>query len=231
MKNPMRLVRTIFFAAITGLFLSGCADGIGRGGIKEGTIEYKAVPVDPNDDMAAIAPSKMTVKFKNNLFNAEMAAGFGMANMSFVSDPGKKEFLSMVNLIGQKYASKMGPDSVKYYNHYFPDYDVVETPEKKMIAGFNCNKALIKFKDGSPAITIYYTKEIKIDHPNWSNAYYKVDGVLMEYELKKFGLALRFTASTVTESTIDDNVFVLNTEYKKIPNYQLEIMFKELDSN
>lgn len=231
MKNPLRLVRIFTFISAGSLFLNGCTNDGPGAGIKEGTIEYKAEPVDPNDNMASIAPTKMTVKFKSNLYNAEMTAGLGMVSMNFVSDPTKKEFVSMVSLIGTKYASVMNADSIKAYNHYLPDYEVVETSDKKMIAGYNCRKALIKFKDGSPTDTIYYTKDIRIEHPNWSNTYYKVDGVLMQYKLKKFGLALRFTANTVTEGNIDDNVFKLQKEYKKIPNYQLEAMFSELNTN
>jgi len=226
MKNLRRLAYLPLTFTII-LAFSGCGEDPKN--ISEGIIEYKAVPVDPNSSMANIAPSKMTVKFKNDASNAEMAAGFGMATMSFVSDPKKKEFISMVNLIGQKYASVMGIEEVRKYNYVLPEYDVVATNETKVIAGYKCKKAKIRFKDGSVPLEVYYTNEIKFKDPNWSNAFYKIDGVLMDYQLKKFGLELHFTATSVTESTIDDASFQLQPDYKKIPNDQLELMFKELE--
>lgn len=197
--------------------------------ISQGIIEYKAVPVDPNSSMANIAPSKMTVKFKNDYSCAEMAAGWGMANMIFVSDPKKKEFTSMVNLIGQKYYSVMGMDSLQHYNYILPDYDVTYSNDTKLIAGYNCRKATLKFKNGAPPMVVYYTNDIKFKNPNWSNAFYKIDGVLMEYQLKKFGLELKFTATSVSGASIDDETFKLQPGYKKFSNYDLEIMFKNLE--
>mgnify|MGYP001608468356 CR=1 FL=1 len=118
---------------------------------------------------------------------------------------------------------------VMKYNHILPDYDVIESKETEEIAGFKCHKAILKFKDGSTPQEVWYTKEINFTNPNWSNAYYKVDGVLMDYTLKKFGLELHFVASNVTESSIDDNTFKVIPEYKKISPLALEAMFKELE--
>lgn len=214
------------FAGLLGL--ESCSSETGS--MSEGIIEYKATPVDPASTMASIAPSKMTVKFKDDYSNAEMVAGLGMASMSFISDPKKSEFTSMVNLIGQKYYSIMKKDEVVKNNHFLPEYEVEETKERKIIAGYNCTKAIIRFKDTSnKPIEVWFTREIHFKNPNWSNVYYKVDGVLMDYTLKKFGLELHFVASSVNSAKIDENTFQLLPEYKKISNEALEAMFKEME--
>lgn len=226
--HQFRFYGFVMAFAYAGLLSLGSC-GPDTNSIAEGIIEYKATPVDPKSNMAAIAPSKMTVKFKNDYSNAEMVAGFGMASMSFVSDPKKSEFTSMVNLIGQKYYSLMPMEDVMKNNHFLPEYEVKETKETKEIAGYKCKKAILQFKDTTKPIEVWYTKEIRFKNPNWSNVYYKIDGVLMEYTLKKFGLELHFVASSVNAAKIDDTIFKLQPDYKKISNEALEAMFKELE--
>jgi hypothetical protein len=109
-------------------------------------------------------------------------------------------------------------------NKYLPDYDVSYPGDKKNIAGYECEKAVLAFKDGSPSMEVWFTKDIKIENPNWSNCFYKVDGVLMDYNLKKFGLELHFTATSVSEAQIDPSVFEIPDDYKQKPNSELEQM-------
>jgi hypothetical protein len=95
----------------------------------------------------------------------------------------------------------------------------------KEIAGYECKDATLTFADGSPDLVVWYTKDIGIKNPNWSNAYYKIDGVLMDYTLRKYGLELRFTATSVSEATIDDKYFTIPADYEMVNNADLETMF------
>jgi GLPGLI family protein len=193
--------------------------------IKEGEIDYKAESVDAKDRSSMTVPDKMVVKFKDNYVAAELEAGLGFAKMKFISDPVKKQFLSQVFFFEKK-QSKMDNDEIKKTNYYMPDYDVEYGNQTKEIAGYTCKNATIKFKDGSPSYDVWFTKDISIKDPNWSNAYYKIDGVLMDYKLKKYGLELHFTATSVSEATIDQSYFTIPKEYESVPNSELEKMFQ-----
>jgi hypothetical protein len=205
------------------VFLHSC-DGIFVKNLKEGEIEFKAESADSKDHATFTVPDKMIVKFKNDFSSAELEAGLGFAKMKFISDPTKKEFRSQVFFFEKK-QSVMSFDEVKQNNYYLPDYDVEYGSKSKDIAGYTCKNAILKFKDGSPDQEVWFTKEISIKDPNWSNAYYKVDGVLMDYKLKKFGLELHFTATAVKESKIDDSYFKIPAEYSLVKNEDLEKMF------
>ncbi len=224
-KNNMRtgLSRVICFL-LTASLLQACS-GIFKKDLKEGVIEFKSEAVDAKEHASMTVPDKMTVKFKNDFSAAELEAGLGFAKMKFISDPVKKEFRSQVFFFEKK-QSTMNLEELKKTNYYLPDYDVEYGNKKKEIAGYTCKNATIKFKDGTPSYEVWFTKDIGIKNPNWSNAYYKLDGVLMDYRLKKYGLELHFTAISVSEATIDDSYFTIPAEYEPVKNSELEKMFE-----
>ncbi|HET6993045.1 MAG TPA: hypothetical protein VFJ43_17055 [Bacteroidia bacterium] len=217
------LTRSFCFLFI--LSLSQACSGIFKKDIKEGVIEFKAEAVDTKEHASLTVPDKMIVKFKNDYSAAELEAGLGFAKMKFISDPVKREFRSQVFFFEKK-QSTMNFDELKKTNYYLPDYDVEYGSKKKEIAGYTCKNAILKFKDGSPSYEVWFTKDIGIKNPNWANAYYKIDGVLMDYRLKKYGLELHFTATSVSEATIDDAYFTIPAEYEPVKNSELEKMFE-----
>ncbi|HLG02007.1 MAG TPA: hypothetical protein VI731_00330 [Bacteroidia bacterium] len=205
------------------LFLVSCSDFFKKD-LKEGEIEYQAEATDPGEHTSLMVPDKMTVMFKNDFTAAELEAGMGFAKMKFISDPVKKQFHSQVFFLEKKH-SVMDMDEIRKTNYYLPDYEVIYGNESKEIAGYMCTKATLKFADGTPSFDVWFTKDIGIKDPNWSNAYYKIDGVLMDYRLKKYGLELHFTAKSVSEASIDDSYFTVPAEYAPVNNSELEIMF------
>ncbi len=47
----------------------------------------------------------------------------------------------------------------------------------------------------------------------------------MEYQMKKFGLELRFTAESVQKDEIDDATFELPSGYKQVSKKDLDALF------
>lgn len=215
-------LRILLFCASV-VFINGCSQNPFNQKLKEGIIDYKAEPVNAKESMAMWAPDNMEVKFKDGLWSANLEAGMGAMRMEFISDPGKKQFISLVSFLGKFYSVMEGTE-LDSTNRYLPDYDVNYPGDKKNIAGYNCEKAVLKFKDGSPSQEVWFTKEIQIENPNWANCYYKIDGVLMDYNLRKFGLELHFTANSVSDAQIDPSVFEIPSDYKQKQNGELETM-------
>jgi GLPGLI family protein len=211
---------------VSALFFS-CSPNANPKFISEGIIEYKASPVDPDNAMAALAPSKMTMKFKENFMEAEMTAGMGLFATSFISDPAKKQFIQLVKLINQKFALVIGGDSVKKEVDADPKPIIEMTNDKKLIAGYNCTRAKITYADKSLAgFDVWYTKELNIQNPNWSTPFHDIDGVLLEYQLKRYGLELRFTCTSVSKASIDESLFQLPSDYKIITSKEMAKKFE-----
>ena len=100
--------------AITTIFW-GCK-GKNEKFIDEGIVEYTAAVVDKSSIAASIAPSKMTIKFKNNRSLLEMSTGMGLFSTAFVSNPDDRTLTQMVKLLRKKYWLKEGSEEIKKDN-------------------------------------------------------------------------------------------------------------------
>ncbi len=190
--------------------------------ISEGVITYSAELVDISNSMAELAPSKMTVKFKNNKTAVQMNAGMGILTLTFISNPESKTFTQMVKFTGNpSKAVIQNAEEIQKENELF-NIEVIPTNQTKIIAGYKCKKARIHYKGGEPIdYDIYYTNELNINNSNFSNPYYKLDGVLMEYRIKKAGLEMQFVATSVTKETVDDTTFEIPPDTKIITMEEL----------
>lgn len=196
--------------------------------ISEGEIVYDASVLAPDNSVATMAPNKMTVRFKANKSCAEMNAGMGLFSTSFISDPEKKTFTQLVKILNKKFMLTQDEAAISKENERFP-MRLVPTHETKIIAGYKCMKMkVIPLDKGAKPFDIYYTKELNIETPNFTNPFYKVDGVLMEYQLKKFGLEMRFMAKSVKSAVVDDKCFQVPPEYKKVSEKEMKMIFEDL---
>ncbi len=212
---------------IAGSLVWGCGPKPNPKFISEGIIEYKATPMNPENAMASIAPSKMIVRFKENYTVAEMSAGAGLFGTSFISDPNKKQFINLVKMFGDKSAVRYDSVAVNKDVDADPKPIIEKLKDVKMIAGYSCNHARISYADKSnKGFDIWYTTEINIKNPNWTNPFHEIDGVLMEYQLKRYGLELRFKCTSVIKATIDDEVFQLPKDYKLISPKEMGVKFE-----
>ncbi len=210
------------------LFWTGCKQDNEKF-ISEGSIEYSASVVDSTNSMASMAPSKMVIKFKNNKSAVEMSAGMGLFNTSFISNPETKTLLQLVKLLNKKFWVAEDESQIK---KEIEDYkiEIKPTTETKMIAGYKCKKSIVHYIDGeSPDFVIYYTNELNIQNPNFANPFHTVDGVLMEYQMKKFGLEMKFVAKKVTKEAVEDATFEVPDDYKKITPKEMNELFGSLE--
>ena len=225
MKKPHILCLVGLFCILT---LSRCKHDDDKF-ISEGSIEYSATVVDKSNSMASMAPSKMIIKFKKNKSCVEMSAGMGLFNTSFVSNPETHTLLQLVKLLNKKFWMMQDENEIK---KEIEDYkiEIKPTDETKIIAGYNCKKSIVHYKDdSSPDFDIYYTKELNIVNPNFANPFYTIDGVLMEYQMKKFGLEMKFVAKKVTKETVEDATFQVPDDYKKISQKEMNELFGSLE--
>jgi hypothetical protein len=205
-----------------------CTPKKDEGFISEGAITYNAEVVDTDNPMASLAPAKMVIKFKNNKSAAQMSAGMGLLSTSFISNPETKTFTQLIKLMNKKFSVIQNADEIKKENELY-NLEVIPTKEVKMIAGYKCKKAIIHYKGGDPTdYPVYYTTGLDIKNANFANPYYMIDGVMMEYKIKKFGLEMKFTAKAVTKQSVDDSEFELPADYKKITEAEMTDLFIDL---
>jgi hypothetical protein len=218
-----KIAYLIFSIVITYAF-SGCSNADEKF-ISEGAIVYSAKVVDETNPMANLAPSKMTIYFKDNKSCAEMSAGMGLFSTSFISDPETKTLTQLVKLLNKKFSLVQNEQEIKKENANYP-MKITPLPETKIVAGYNCKKAHVKLGDEyGTEFDIFYTNDLDIKNPNFANPYCEIDGILMEYQMKKFGLEMRFTATSVKKEVVDDAIFELPADFKKISQEEMNELF------
>ncbi len=177
--------------------------------------------------MASLAPGKMTVKFKKELFASEMSV-MGVFTTTFISNPIKKNLTVLVKMFDVKQACIDDEKAIKAEcDAYKLEFE--ETKETKVIAGYKCKKVIVTMSD-DPTIKydVYYTEELNVTNPNFSNPYNKINGMLMQFRLKKFGLEMEFTAQGVTKEDVPDETFELPAYYKVITKAEMDEVFKSI---
>ncbi len=220
MKKP--LVILLIFAIGASAFFAGCGM-LGGADIKEGIIEYDITypKLDPNSMVVQGLPSKAFLRFKNNDMSNDMSGMMGLISITYVSKQSAvKSVAQTLTLISKKYVADISTEQMNKMNSSYID-KVEPGKNVKEIAGFKCKEAVVSLKSGE-TINVYYTNDIGISNPNWSNPYSKIDGVLMDFQMERYGLAMHLKAKQVLDQKIDDSVFNITEDFEKIPFDKLE---------
>jgi hypothetical protein len=72
----------------------------------------------------------------------------------------------------------------------------------------------VTFKDNiKEEFNVYYTNDIDIKHSNWFTPFHEIDGVLLEYQVRKYNYEMRLVARDVKREDIGDNEFEVPDGY------------------
>ncbi|MEQ9062555.1 MAG: DUF4412 domain-containing protein [Vicingaceae bacterium] len=228
------IIRHIFVPIFLFSALLGCKDIEEDKRLSEGIIEYSvAYPkLDPTSILAELLPSKMTLTFKEDKFTTDLSAGFGMFRLNVISHGDEKEMSQMVKLINERFVVNYSEVEAIKSNKQLPQMEIEETGKTKKIAGYLCNEARVTVSgDSIETYLIYYTKDIRIDHPNWFTQMMNIDGVLLEYQVERYNLCSRFTATSVVPKEIDSEFFNVPKDYTEITEAEMNEKMEEIFNN
>ncbi len=216
--------RLFYIILIFKLILLG-ACGEKTVGKSEGTITFKVTypKMDKDNFMLDFMPTKMVLKFKNNVYKTSLSAGIGMFKTNFICNKDDDTFVQTVKLINKKYALELeGDDILESLKHHLA-YHIEFLDEPKKILGYTCNKAIITVDNkANDAFTVYYTDQINIDDPNWCNQFSPIKGVMLEYQYEKYGVCMHFVASKIKFERIKDKEFEIPNGYEKVDEKRMD---------
>lgn len=227
------LIVCVFLVTGMGAFfcLPGCGV-LGGNGITEGVIEYDITypKLDPNSMMVSGMPSKAYLRFKDNNMSNDMSGMMGLISITYISNHKSKMVEQRLALFNNKYASLISPDDLNELNGGYVA-SVEQGKQKMEIAGYKCKEAIVKLTNGDE-IKVYYTNDIGIDNPNWSNPYNQIDGVLMDFQMERYGIVMQLKATSVLAQAVEEDSFTIpadSAEYKIIPIEELGKILEELN--
>ncbi|HOS47872.1 MAG TPA: DUF4412 domain-containing protein [Bacteroidia bacterium] len=181
--------------------------------INEGKITYSLSFPDLDLPAAqkAFLPTESITYFKNGKSRSESEGLMGMKTITISTD---KEIIMLIDVMGNKSAVR------KDVSEETKPSKVEITSEKKNIAGYNCQKAIIS-NGADDKIIMWVTKSIT-GGGNWGGTFDKIEGAPMEFSMNNGGINFKMSAISVKEEKINDNLFVIPEGYKEMTEKEIK---------
>ncbi len=212
--------RIFLFACIISLSINLFAQSF------EGKIVFEmSFPDFKDPQMAALLPKEAVAYFKNNQSRMEMNMMMGMKNAT-ISDGLKKTSITLMDLMGQKYAVENNASNDAEQKKAMESTKVSITADKKMIAGYMCTKALIEIPNPEKAkelikMDVWFTKDLSINKNYMNGPIEKVDGSVLEFSLNQSGMKINLSAKEILKQPVSDDLFLIPSGYKRMSSAEL----------
>jgi len=202
---------------ITGLI--GCKKIQHKDRIREGYIEYNIQYLDDSLDtfMKGLLPKKMTVKFKNNNTINKIEGFSGIVSFTHIQNFRDRENITLVKVLNKKYKYVERLNDESLFFEKLPGMKIELLDETKEICGFNSHKAKITIPDSDiEPFYIFFTKDIIINNVNALTPFKSIEGVLLEFQIKFYGMPMKLTASNIKEAEVASEEFKIPEGYESI---------------
>ena len=190
----MKQITKILFC-ITSLISSSAL--MGQRKLTEATISYDIVINSSNASPQAadmLDGATSVIYLKGNSSRSEMISSLG--TQSTIIDGKTGEVTLLKDYGDQKYMIKMTPENWKESNKKYEGVSFTYAQEFKVIAGYNCQKAIGKLTDGS-SFTVYFTKELVPVNKDFQYLNKNLPGLAMQYEASVGKLLVTYTVSNI----------------------------------
>jgi len=194
-----------------------------------GKIEYKITYLNENLDHKTleILPRRMNLVFNEKQAVNNIEGFLGFYRLDAITNFHNRKCSTMLKVFDKHYLFKGRRDEMMCCFDSMDEMVIMETGETKNIAGFECRKAEIKLPGGR-SFDIYYTGDIGLKRPNATNPYYKIDGVLMEFELTLLNLQMKFTAEKFQPENGNSHVISMPRNTRTISRDQMTDLLNKL---
>ena len=193
-----------------------------------GTIIYDVkASGDIPEQAKPMIPTEMTFKISADKQSMLMTAG--MMEQKTIYDAVKQEADMMMDVMGQKLIVKNTAVLINDMKKKEGIKTVVNfTTEKKMLAGYDCKKAIVsmKSKDGKETtMDVYYTEDIDVSKYKFSSAFPEINGLPLEFTMTFGPIIFNMVARTIKKESIPDSEFLIASDYQEVTTDGLLNMF------
>ena len=103
------------------------------------------------------------------------------------------------------------------------DLKFTYTDDTLTICGYKCHKAVAQCNEpGGESYDLYYTNEIAINRPNSNNPFKQLDGVLLGFKVRLYGISMVMRAIEITSEEIDISEFDIPNDFQQVTYTELE---------
>lgn len=185
--------------------------------LSEGTIVYD-ITVQTGSKEPQLADmfdgAKTTVYLKGSQSRTEMVSPLGTTTT--ILDAKNNTGVILKEYGSQKLLIKMSKQDWEDVNKKYAGIAFTVGNETKNIAGYECQKAVAKLKDGS-TFTVYFTKELVTENKDYDYQFKTLPGLPLEYESSMGNLKVKYTASKIAFDPVPVQKFVVPvTGYRQL---------------
>ncbi|MCK9202826.1 MAG: DUF4412 domain-containing protein [Bacteroidales bacterium] len=194
----------------------------------EGIITFKITYPDNkfSESQMAMFPKVLTVSIRGLKSRTDMQ--IGGINTVEITDYESKSKVSLLNMMGQKYAIKQTTADIEKDLSKGGVTTVELSGETKIIAGYTCKKAIVTVNDDGikTKFEVFYSSELGSKLSNFDNPVYKdIDGVLLEFSVQNQNVNMKFTASSVDKKNVPAKDFEIPSDYVLTTKDELKTKF------
>lgn len=211
LKGCMCLFPAVLF--YTGIFAQNSFEGI---------IEYD-MEVQGNDitpEIASRMPKESIIYVKNTLSRVEIKTG--VSDITVIADNAANSATTLMNILGNKLAVKVDSADINKAVEQLGEYEIKYLDEKRKIAGYNCEKALIIRQNAADTSTVWYTRELPAIYTSMTRGLPKIDGFPMEVTTVQNGINVKMTVREIKEQPVDAALFEIPSDYKIVEQDKLQ---------
>lgn len=211
-------MKKIFRLALFSLFMHQGAEA--QKILSEGTIVYD-ITVQTGSKEPQLADmfdgAKTTVYLKGSQSRTEMVSPLGTTTT--ILDAKNNTGVVLKEYGNQKLLIKMNKQDWDDVNKKYTGIVFTVENGTKNIAGYECQKAVAKLKDGSTFI-VYFTKELVTENKDYDYQFKTLPGLPLEYESSMGNLKVKYTASRIAFDPVPVQKFALPVSGFRQLSYQ-----------
>jgi hypothetical protein len=190
------MIRTISGVLLIAFFLS-CSKNESVGIYNQGRLEYRISYLNAVEDNydPSFLPKKMILEF-NQEYSINRIDGFmGFFKLGNITYFKNRKVKTHLKVLDQNYTFTGGRNDMMCCFDCMDGMIITKDTVKREFAGLRSRKAIISFEDNPDTFEIFFTNDIHLAHPNRSNPYSAIDGVLTRFRLIMGPYDMLFTAS------------------------------------
>ena len=190
--------------------------------IKSGIIEYQMTFEGlPDDDPTSAMFQNSTMKICFTPDRTAMVMDMGIMNTTIISNVKEKTGIMLMNMMGNKMAIDLNEMDLKAVSDKKAANNIEVTPtnDTKEIAGYICKKYLVTMiqDDNVLNMPVWVTDAIQPEtRYNIDDFQSKFEGMPLEYNIMMNGMNIKLIAQDITLNKIDESVFNIPNDYKRI---------------
>lgn len=185
-----------WISALMFILLLGCTKKEHPGMYEHGRLEYKItyLNADQGNFEPSLLPRKMILEFNEKYCTNTIDGFMGMFRLGNLTYFDKKKSTTYLKVLDKNYFFIGAKHELMCCFDAFDGMVITNDSITKSIAGLKSHHAKAYLPGTNELFDIYYTYDIKLEHPNVTNPYLQIDGVLTDFVLYMGPYQMRFEA-------------------------------------